>query len=88
MSQIIVSNKKENRRPEGQVVDFKKIKIVGDSFLAQSITSDWESKAVGLIVRSNRTESEPFMRRKLALNEERIALNERRLTLNETKVNS
>jgi len=40
MSQIIVSNKKENRRPEGQVVDFKKIKIVGDSFLAQSITSD------------------------------------------------
>ena len=81
MSQIIVSNKKENRRPEGQVVDFKKIKIVGDSFLAQSITSDWESEAVGLTVRSNRTENEPFMKRKLALNE-------RRLALNETKVSS
>ena len=80
MSQIIVSNKKENRRPEGQVVDFKKIKIVGDSFLAQSITSDWESEAVELTVRSNRTESESFMRRKLALNERRLALNETKIS--------
>lgn len=32
-----------------------------------SRVTDWESEAVGLAVRSNRTESEPFMRRKLAI---------------------
>ena len=58
------------------------------SRIGSSRVTDWESEAVGLTVRSNRTESEPFMRRKLALNEERIALNERRLALNEAKVNS
>ena len=47
---------------------------------------DWESEAVGLTVRSNRTESEPFMRRKVALNEKRLTLNEAKATLNDARI--
>ena len=52
------------------------MKNQGDRSTKSLLVTDWESEAVGLTVRSNRTESESFMRRKLALNEEKLVLNE------------
>ena len=49
------------------------------------MVTDWESEAVGLMVRSCRTGSESLMRRKLALNEGRLTLNKARV-LDEARI--